>query len=175
MMKKLYTSGLAILLLLMTGCALVTKDIVIDTQTSPLAKLDSYETYAWLGKMSILRDPRQKWQPPKMNISGDIKYLVDRELRRKGVYQALTAPDLGVVYFVGVDMEAMKLKVDSETNAHILKNVPKAALVVALIDTKTEYVVWLGKATAEVQNSKDVEVVRRRLDYAVSEMFKSFN
>ena len=101
--------------------------------------------------------------------------MVDRELRRKGVYQALTTPDLGVVFFVGVDMEAMKLKVDSETNANILKNVPKAALVVALIDTKTEYVVWLGKATAEVQNSKDVEVVRRRLDYAVSEMFKSFN
>ena len=74
MMKKLYTSGLAILLLLMTGCASVTKDIVIDTQTSPLAKLDSYKTYAWLGKMSILRDPGKKWQPPKMNISGDIKY-----------------------------------------------------------------------------------------------------
>lgn len=173
-MKKLYTSGLVIVLLLMTGCASVTKDIIIDTETSPLAEFDSYKTYAWMGKMAVLRDPDKKWQPPNMNISGDIKYLVDRELRRKGVYNALTKPDLGVVFFVGVDMEAMKLKVDPETNADILKNVPKAALVVALIDTKTEYVVWMGKAIAEVQNNKDVEIVRIRLDYAVRGMFKAF-
>ncbi len=174
MMNKLYISGLAMLLLVMAGCASVTKDIVIETEASPLAKFDSYKTYAWLGEMSLLRDPEEKWQPPKMNISGDIKYLVDRELRKKDVYNELTAPDLGVVFFVGVDMEAMKLKVDKETNADIIKNVPKAALVVALIDTKTEYVVWMGKATADVQNSKDVDVVRQRLDYAVREMFKSF-
>lgn len=173
-MKKIYTAGLVILLLLLNGCASVTNDIVIDSKASPGSKFDSYKTYAWLGKMSLLRDPDKKWQPPKMNIAGDIKYLIDRELRRKGVHNELTAPDLAVAFSVGVDMEAMQLKADPQTNADILKNIPKAALVVALIDTKTKYVVWLGKATAEVQNSKDVEVVRKRLDYAVREMFKSF-
>lgn len=171
-MKLFNTLVLAFFLILMSGCASVTKDIMIDAQASTSAKLSSYESYAWLGKGSILRDPEKKWQPPKMNIAGDIKYLIDRELRKRNIFSHVSDPDLAVAFFMGIDMKAMKLKVDPETKKEILENVPKAALVVVLIDTETDYVVWMGKAVGELQDNPKDEIVRERLDYAVSEMFK---
>ena len=120
----------------------------------------------------MLNDPDKKWQPPKMNIAGDIKYLVDRELRKKKIFSTVSNPELAVVFFMGIDMEAMKLKMDPETKKEMMENVPKAALVIALIDTKTKFVVWMGRATAELSDNPSDELVRERLDYAVTQMMK---
>ena len=171
-MKILNVAVLAFVLTLISGCASVTSDIIVDAKTAPTVDLNGYKTYAWLGKAALLKDPDKKWQPPKMNIAGDIKYLIDRELRKRNIYSSVSNPELAVVFFLGVDMEAMKLKMDPQTKAEILKNIPAAALVIALIDTKTKLVVWMGKATAELQENPDDEVVRERLDYAVTEMMK---
>ena len=171
-MKILNVAVLAFVITLMTGCASVTSDIIVDAKTAPTVDLNGYKTYAWLGKAALLNDPDKKWQPPKMNIAGDIKYLIDRELRKRNIYSSVSNPELAVVFFMGVDMEAMKLKMDPETKAEMLKNVPAAALVVALIDAKTELVVWIGRATAELSENPSDEVVRERLDYAVTEMMK---
>ena len=171
-MKILNIAVLAITLALMSGCASVTSDIKIDAKKAASADLNGYKTYAWLGKAALLRDPDKKWQPPKMNIAGDIKYLIDRELRKRGIFSSVSEPELAVAFFMGVDMEAMQLKMDPQTKKEMMENVPKAALVVALIDTKTELVVWMGKATAEVQDNPSDEVVRERLDFAVTEMMK---
>ena len=171
-MKILNIAVLAFTLVLMSACASVTSDIIVDAKTAPTVDLNGYKTYAWLGKAALLKDPDKKWQPPKMNIAGDIKYLIDRELRKRNIYSSVSDPELAVVFFMGVDMEAMKLKMDPETKSEMLKNVPAAALVVALIDAKTELVVWIGKATAEIHENPSDEVVRERLDYAVTEMMK---
>jgi uncharacterized protein YceK len=174
-MKILNVAVLAFVLTLMSGCASVTSDIIVDAKTSPTADLSGYKTYAWLGKAALLKDPEKKWQPPKMNIAGDIKYLIDRELRKKKIFSTVSNPQLAVVFFMGIDMEAMELKMDPQAKTEILKNVPAAALVVALIDTKSELVVWIGKATAELSENPSDEVVRKRLDYAVTEMMKKLS
>jgi len=171
-MKILNIAVLAVTLILMSGCASVSSDIIVDANTAPTVDLNGYKTYAWLGKAALLNDPDKKWQPPKMNIAGDIKFLIDRELRKRDIFSSASKPDLAVAFFMGIDMEAMKLKMDPQTKAEMFKNVPAAALVIALIDTKTTLVVWMGKATAEVQENPDDEVVRERLDYAVTEMMK---
>ena len=122
--------------------------------------------------MGVLNDPEGKWQPPKMNIAEDIKFLIDRELRKRGIYNNAENPDLAVAFFMGVDMEAMELKTDPKSKQEMLTNVPEAALVVALIDPYTGYWVWLGESEGELQKNPTDEVIRKRLDYAVTEMFK---
>ena len=172
-MKKYYTAALTVFILLLSGCASTTKDIVIDTAADPKVKLSGYKTYAWLGATEILNDPNQNWESPNFDLAGDIKYLVDRGMRNRGI--VLTQPenaDLAVGFFVGVDMAQMKLKKDPDTKVEMLQNVPGGALVIVLIDTSTGYVVWVGKATAEIKTGASDEVVRERLDYAVSQMFK---
>jgi hypothetical protein len=46
------------------------------------------------------------------------------------------------------------------------------ALAVALIDGKTGLAIWGGIATAEIQENPGLDVVKKRLDYAVTSMFK---
>ena len=54
----------------------------------------------------------------------------------------------------------------------MLRNVPKGSLLVMLIDANIGTLVWAGVAKAEIQEDPAPEVVRKRLDYAVSKMFK---
>lgn len=174
-MKKLTMALLTIYIVLLSGCAAFNKnmqDIEVDAVTDPKANMSGYKTYGWVGAVGILNDPTQKWQPPKMDITGDIKYLIDRELRKQGINSDTSNPDLAVAFFVGVDMDAQKLVDNPDTEIDVLENVPKGALVVALINVETGYVVWLGLAKAEIAEGASPELVRERLDYAVSKMFK---
>jgi len=174
-MKKLTTILLTVYIVLLSGCAVFNKDvqdIEVDAVTDPKANLSGYKTYAWLGAAKILNDPTQKWQTPAMDVTGDIKYLIDRELRKKGINSVTSNPDLAVAFFIGVDMDAIKLKDDPDTQGDVLENVPQGALVVALINVETGYVVWLGTAEAEIAEGAPAELIRKRLDYAVSKMFK---
>jgi len=157
---------------LISGCASVTKDIEIDATADPTIKFSGYKSYGWLAEISGLNDPEGVWQPPKMNIAEDIKFLIDRELRKRGIYSYTENPDLAVGFFMGVDMEALELKVDPNTKEDILTEVPSAALAIALIDANTGYVVWVGEAMGEIQDNPSDEVIRKRLDYAVTEIFK---
>ena len=171
-MKKYYLVFLCAMLLPLCGFASVTSDIKVDAEMAPNVTLHNYKTYDWLGSFSALNDPNKTWQPPNVNIAGDIKFLVDRELRRREIYITNGKPDLAVSFFVGVDMENQVLKLDPETKIELNKNIPKAALVVALIDVDSGHVVWLGIANAEVQEGVTEKVIRQRLDYTVREMFK---
>lgn len=154
------------------GCASVTKDIEIDATADPTIKFSGYKSYSWLGEIEGLNDPEGVWQPRKMDVAADIKFLIDRELRKKGIFSYSENPDLEVAFFMGVDMEALKLKVDPKTKQDILTNVPSAALAVALIDAKTGYVIWVGEAMGDIHENASDEVVRERLDYAVTEIFQ---
>jgi len=53
-----------------------------------------------------------------------------------------------------------------------LENVAKGALLIILADPETEYVVWLGRASGDVQNNPDAAASKARLDYAVTKMLK---
>ena len=100
-MKKITPYLLAVFLMLLSSCAYFdkqnqeteataqtvennTQDIQVDAKTNPKTNISGYKTYAWLGTAEELNDPNNKWQPPKIDITGDIKYLIDRELRKKG-------------------------------------------------------------------------------------------
>ena len=129
-----------------------------------------YKTYAWLGSATILNDPRGQWEPPEFDADAEIKFLIDRELRKRGMSESYTSPDVIVAYAAGVDMDALDLKTDPTTNNTVLDNVPQGALVVALVDGDTGFVIWVGAATGEVQTRPDANVAKARLDYAVTQL-----
>lgn len=172
-MQKIYITLLATFLMLLTGCASVTSDIKVDAESDPKANLSGYKTYTWLGAGEVLNDPEKKWKQTDLPIAGNIKYLIERELLKHGINRAKPAnADLGVAFFVGIDMEAQKLKKNPETEVEMIENVPEAGLIIALVDTKSGFVVWVGEAVGELSENATDEVVEERIDFAVTEMFK---
>ena len=158
--------------MLLAGCASVaTKDIQVDTQADPKANFSGYKTYAWLGAAAIVNDPHGQWEPPQFDADGEIKFLIDRELRKRGMSENRAGPDLVIAFAAGIDMEALGLKVNTETKMDMLENVPQGGLAVVMIDSESGFVIWVGVATAEIQESPDTQTIKARLDYAMTQMF----
>jgi hypothetical protein len=159
--------------LLLWGCATVTtKDIKITTKADPKAQLSGYKSYAWLGAAAILHDEEGRWKPLDFDADVEIKFLIDRELRKRGMSENSSSPDLIVAFALGVDMEALDLKVNPDTKMEVLENVPQGALLIGLIDSQTGLIVWAGAANAEVLENSDTQTAKARLDYAVTKMLK---
>ena len=159
--------------LLMNGCAVTpTDDIKVDAEADPKVKFAGYKTYAWLGSAGILKDPEGKWKQPDFDVDAEIRFLIDRELRKRGLSETDSKPDMLVAYAMGVNMAALKVKENPETKKKFLENVPKGALLIILSDPETEYVMWLGRAAADVLKNPDVATTKARLDYAVTQMLK---
>lgn len=170
-MKKNYITLFA--LMLIVGCTQVpTKDITIDAQLDPKASFSAYKTYAWLGSAVILNDPSGQWKKPGFDADAEIKYLLDRELRGRGMSESTTAPDLIVAFAAGVDMDALDLKLNPETEMNTLENVPQGGLVVVLVDSHSGFLIWTGVATGEIQQDADANMMKARLDYAVTQMLE---
>jgi Domain of unknown function (DUF4136) len=172
-MKSIHFIGITLLLILLGGCATsVTEDIQIEATADTTTQFGHYKSYTWLGDIAALNDPEGIWQPPKINVAENIKFLIDRELRKRGIFNYAENAELQVVFFMGVDMEAMELKVNPDNQQDILEIVPAASLAVALIDAKTGFVVWVGEATGDIHKNASEDTIRKRLDYAVTEIFK---
>ena len=175
-MNKKIMLVVPIIVALLTACTSIVKDIRVDAIKDPKANFSGYKTYAWVGAAEILNDPELQWHSPKVQVVDEIKFLIDRELQRRDISMAsLGNADLGVAFFIGTDMAAMKLKKDPNANVELLENVPESGLVVALIDAKTGYVIWLGVAVADYKADQyTAKEIRERLDYAIFEMFELY-
>ena len=160
-------------ILLLAGCAnSATKDIMVDADADPKANFTGYTSYAWLGAAAIINDPEGNWEPPEFDADVEIKFLIDRELRARGMSESSTDPDLIVAFGAGIDMASMDIKIDPESELETLSNVPRGSLTVILIDSSSGKAIWGGIATGEVQQSPDQAVIKQRLDFAVKSMFK---
>jgi hypothetical protein len=161
--------------LLLAGCATVdTSDIEVVTRTSPQAQFDRYRTYGWLETAEIVNDPFGQWEPPGFDADAVLRELVDRELGRRSMTVADGTPDLLVTFVAGVEMTAFEVHEDGHGAMPSLQTIPKGALVVVLVDAMNRRPVWVGVAGAELKRSQEPEAARRRLDYAVREMFRDF-
>ena len=93
-MKKATLFFFAGVLTLIAGCMTVpTKDIKVDAQADPKANFSGYKSYAWLGSAAIVNDAFGQWEPPNFDADAEIKYLIDRELRKRGMSEDSANPD----------------------------------------------------------------------------------
>ncbi len=174
-MKNLYIAILSLSMLMLSACASITSDIQVETDVDARVDMSAYKTFAWLGTASVINDPQGHWEPMGFDADAEIQFLIDEELRNKGLTELSSDPDLMVGFALGVDMEALKLVQDDESNLEVLVNVPKGALIVALVDARSGRVVWAGKARANIQQEYTDEESKKRLAYAVSSMLKSLS
>lgn len=183
-MKKYFPVVITVLALLVSGCASMgldsdTSDLRVETEVNEKANLSDYKTYSWVAVAAVLNDPEGQWKPPGFKAGTFIKDQIDIEMKDKGYILTDGSADLGVAFFLGIDMKSQKLKFNSETNRDEMQNVPAGALVVVLVDTRTGIFTWIGQATgedkknAEGENIVNDEISRKRLQYVVSEMFDS--
>lgn len=168
---KLYI-GLAFVMVLTACTTAPTQDIKIDADADPKANFSGYKTYAWFAAAQILFDPDGQWEPRDVDIDAEVQFIINSELRKRGMSEVSSNPDMLVAYAAGVDMTTLGLKENPDTREKLLENIPSAALVIALIDADTGYVMWLAEAVGEVQQQADAATVRARLEYAIGEMFR---
>jgi hypothetical protein len=160
-------------IMMLAACATTpTADISVDAESDPKARFSGFKTYAWLASAEIVFDPEGQWEPRNVDIDAEVQLMISNELRKRGIAEVSSNPDMLVAYAAGVDMTTLGLKQNPETREKLLANIPSAALVVALIDADSGYVIWIGEAVGEVQQQADEATVRARIDYAISEMFR---
>ena len=83
-------------------------------------------------------------------------------------------PDMTVTFAAGIDMNSMEIDINPESNMTMLEKVPMGALVVILEDANTGLIIWGGLATAQIQEDPSQEMIKKRIEYAVTQMFKGF-
>ena len=164
--------SLAFIMLLAACTTAPTKDIQVDAEADPKASFSGFKTYAWFASAQILFDPEGQWEPRNVDIDAEVQFMINDQLRNRGMAEVSSNPDMLVAYAAGVDMTTLDLKENPETKQKLLENIPRAALVVALIDADSGYVIWLGEAVGNVQQEADEATVRARIDYAITEMFR---
>ena len=84
----------ALVPLLFSACSSVpTKDIEFEAAADPKVRFAGYKSYAWLAEATILRDPDGHWKPPSFDADSEIRFLIDRELRGRGMTESASDPD----------------------------------------------------------------------------------
>ena len=159
--------------ILATACAAqLTKDIEVTAKQRPGVDFSHYRTFAWLDTAQVVNDPLGQWEPPNFDADAEVTRLVERELGKLGMTPATGKPDMLVTFVAGIDMLSLELREDPEKKQETLQNIPKGALVVVLVDAVTRVRLWVGVAAGDVGKQPDSNAVRRRLDYAITEMFR---
>lgn len=170
----LFILSATISVILASSCTTLTNDIEIDTYADGSIDFSAYKSYAWAGSAQVIYDPVGQWEQPTLDTDEEVRFVINREMRNHGIYQTDKHPDLLVAFTAGIDTAALELKEDPSKNKEIVQTVPRAALVVALVDANTGYVVWFGSAEGYAQHQRSIDDIRTRIDYAITEIFKSF-
>ena len=162
--------------LLITSCTSLTNDIKIKAHANPPdVDYSKYKTYAWAGNAEIVFDPIGQWEQPTLDTDEEVRFLINQEMRALGFHLVESHPDLLVTFAAGVDSTSLGLKEDPANKKEGVTNIPRDALLVALIDASTGYTIWLSYAQGDVQPQQSIEKIRTRIDYAVSKIFKPYN
>ena len=172
---KSYGSLISVMVvgLVLVACASVpTGDIEFDAEGAPGFELSQNKSYAWLGSAQIVNDPQGEWEPEGLDADAEVRFLIDREMRGRGMVEVIREPDLLVAFFAGIDMETLELTDIPDQEIPVLEKTSKGALAIVLVDPRTRQMVWAGAALATINKDRSIHDVRARLDYAVTGIFK---
>jgi hypothetical protein len=148
-------------------------DIQFMTGRDPKANIAGFKTYAWAAAEAEINDPGSKWTLPDLNIANEIIFLVNRELRGRGMTEVAENPEVLLVASAAVDTEALAALKDADSNLTIIKTIPQSSLLLGFLDPTSHETLWVGAASSELKGSTDNEVVKARLDYAIRNIIKT--
>lgn len=156
------------------GGAADVSDIRVDTIRDVTFNVEGFDTYAWVAGAAAVRDPDRAWAPSGLDVVSELRFLVDRELRERGRSQVVQDPKMVAIFAVGVDMKAVEVSWNPESETREFEPSPKAAVVVYLVHPRTRYVVWAARAIGDVSEALTIEQAKARLEHAVTRMFEDF-
>lgn len=157
--------------LFLSACA-STEDI--STHTSERKTYNYKEkTYQLLLETTKINDPNNKWHVPNFDLENFIKNTINNELKKRGLKHSNTQADIIVSYGFDINMTSRKLKLFGSAEKGFFINKPKGALTIIITNQKTNETLWLAWAKSEVKQL-DTETAKKRIEYAIVEMFKKF-
>lgn len=161
-------------LFLAAGCApkAQTADIKTQTAADETVKFAGYKTYTWFAGVGMVRDDTGKWDDGDLDITAELKFLIDKSLRERGMNESTSSPDLFIGFLVVADVNQLKQITDRGGKVTSIEGVGESALVIEVIDAKTERTVWVGAAAGDAQTGRSQDELKARLNYAVTELFK---
>jgi len=149
-----------------------TSDIHVHSAADSKANLAAYKSYAWDMNAGVLRDSTGAWTRKDVDVQSEVQFLVDKQLRERGLTQTQSSPALLVSTLILADVQQLEeIKSKHGEVASTLDPVGKGALLIELVDGQTGKTVWLGAAEGDVRGSNSVEVGKQRLAYAVDQLF----
>lgn len=155
------------------GCAsALTKDIQAQAANDPKVQLAGLESYAWLGAAGVVNDPGGLWAPRDYDVGAELKLLVDKELRAKG-FQESAEPDFVVAMIVVADVKQLEeIKLNRAQDMADFVVVGEGGILLEFVDPKTQKTIWAAAAAGETRSDYTNEQSKKRLAYAVKQMFK---
>lgn len=168
---KLRKIGLLALLALAPGCASSTlyEGIQTSAVADPKTNLKAVHTYEWAIGASIMRDTTASWQAPNFDVNDELGFLIEKELRDKGLRPVNKEPDVYVAFLIVANVEQAKLVRDKAGDLN-LENDSAGALVIELMDPTSLKPVWRGAVVAPVRDDISDDQRRERFAYAVHEV-----
>ena len=159
-------------LMMLSGCS--SKDnITIKTYQDQKVNLAGYKNYQWLVGGNILVDDGQKWRARAYDINRFVERQIAKELYNKKIIKTQIRPDFLISYVVGINMDAIKEKVDKNGEKYFA-NVPEAGLGIVFLDPITRQVIWASNAEATLMPELSDEESKERIAYAIEQMFTQF-
>lgn len=149
-----------------------TSDIKTQTAADETIKFAGYETYAWFAGVGLLHDDTGKWDSGDLDITAELKFLIDKSLRERGLNESSSNPDLFVGFLIVADVNQLQEITDRGGKVAAVEGVGESALVIEVIDAKTERTIWVGAAAGDVQTGRSRDELKARLDYAVTTLLE---
>jgi len=158
--------------MMLSGCA-AKENITIKTYKDEKVNLAGYKNYQWLVGGNILVDDGQQWRARAYDINRFVERKIADELYNRGIIKTQIKPDFLISYVVGVNMDAIKEKVDKNGEKYFA-NVPEAGLGIVFLDPITKQVIWASNAEGSVHLELSDEESKERIAYAIEQMFTQF-
>ncbi|MBK7977612.1 MAG: hypothetical protein IPK07_31615 [Deltaproteobacteria bacterium] len=133
-MLKRNIAGL-VLLAVASGCASSTlyEGIQISAVSDPKVNVKGLRTYEWAIGASIMRDTTAAWQAPDFDVNDEFGFLIEKELRDRGMRPVNKNPDVYVGFLIVANVEQAKLVRDKAGDLN-LENDSAGALIIELMD-----------------------------------------
>src|SRR4051812_37161366 len=85
-----------------------TSDIRVHSAADAKANLAAYKSYAWDLNAGVIQDRTGAWVPKDMDTQSEVQFLIDKELRDRGMTVAQQSPDLLVSMLIAADVSEVQ-------------------------------------------------------------------